>query len=81
MLSVVHACTKFHHYIFGKQVTVFNDHKPLEDIFKKTLLSTPMRIQRMRLRLQWYDLDVKYRRGKDMELPDSLKGSTDLQHA
>ncbi|KAF0043714.1 hypothetical protein F2P81_005051 [Scophthalmus maximus] len=33
MLSIVHACTKFHHYLFGKQVTVFNDHKPLEDIF------------------------------------------------
>ncbi len=31
-----------------------------------------MRIQRMRLRLQWYDLTVKYRRGKDMELPDTL---------
>lgn len=50
MLSIVHACTKFHHYIFGKHVTVYNDPKPLEDIYKKPLLSTPMRIQRMRLR-------------------------------
>lgn len=65
MLSIVHACTKFHHYILGKQVTVYNDHKPLEDIFKKSLLLTPMR-------LQWYDINVKYRRGKDMELPDTL---------
>lgn len=72
MLSIVHACIKFHHYIFGKHVTVYNDHKPLEDIYKKPLLSTPMRIQRMRLRLQWYDITVKYRRGKDMELPDTL---------
>ena len=71
-LSIVHACTKFHNYIFGTHVTVYNDHKPLKDIFKKSLLSTPMRIQRMRLRLQWYDLTVKYRRGKDMELPDTL---------
>lgn len=61
---------KFHHYILGKQVTVYNDHKPLEDIFKKSLLLTPMRIQRMRL--QWYDINVKNRRGKDMELPDTL---------
>ena len=38
----------------------------------KSLLSTSMRIQRMRLRLQWYDLTVKYRTGKDMELPDTL---------
>lgn len=72
MLSIVHACVKFHNYIFGNHVTVYNDHKPLEDIFRKLLLSTPMRIQRMRFRLQWYDLTVKYRRGKDMELPDTL---------
>lgn len=39
-LSIVHACTKFHNYIFGTHVTVYNDHKPLEDIFKKPLLST-----------------------------------------
>ena len=34
MLSIVHACEKFHPktYIFGKEVTVFNDHKPLEHI-------------------------------------------------
>lgn len=72
MLSIVHGCTKFHNYILGKPVTVFNDHKPLEDIYKKPLLDTPMRIQRMRLRLQWYDLQVTYRKGKDMELPDTL---------
>lgn len=29
-------------------------------------------IQRMRLHLQSYDLTVKYRRGRDMELPDTL---------
>ena len=72
MLSIVHGCIKFHHFIFGKHVTIYNDHKPLEDIYRKPLLSTPMRIQRMRLRLQWYDITVKYRRGKDMELPDTL---------
>lgn len=43
-LSIVHACTNFHNYIFGTHVTVYNDHKPLKDIFKKPLLSTPMRI-------------------------------------
>ena len=31
--SIVHACIKFHHYIFGKHVTIYNDHKPLEEIF------------------------------------------------
>uniref|UniRef100_A0A3B3HYR4 Reverse transcriptase RNase H-like domain-containing protein n=1 Tax=Oryzias latipes TaxID=8090 RepID=A0A3B3HYR4_ORYLA len=72
MLSIVHAFTKFLHYVLRKHVTVFNDPKPLKDIYKKPLLSTPLHIQRMRLQLQWNDITVRYRRGKDMELPDTL---------
>ncbi|XP_060085903.1 uncharacterized protein K02A2.6-like [Ylistrum balloti] len=72
LLSIVHAATKFHCYIFGKTVTVYNDHKPLEQIFRKPLLSAPMRLQRMLMRLQWYDLDVKYMPGKDLIVADAL---------
>ena len=72
MLSMVHACKKFHPYIFGKEVTVYNDHKPLKQILKKPLLAAPMWLQRMLLNLQWYDLIVKYRKGKEMYLPDTL---------
>uniref|UniRef100_A0A2C9L5T5 Integrase catalytic domain-containing protein n=1 Tax=Biomphalaria glabrata TaxID=6526 RepID=A0A2C9L5T5_BIOGL len=64
--------SKFHCYIFGKEVTVNNDHKPLEQIFKKLLLSAPMRIQKMSIRLQWYDLKVCYRKGKEMFISDTL---------
>ena len=28
MLSIVHACKKFNPYIFSKEVTVDNNHKP-----------------------------------------------------
>ena len=31
-----------------------------------------MRLQRMLLALQWYDLNVIYKKGKDMQLPDTL---------
>lgn len=72
MLSIVFACRKFHCYIFGKETTVYNDHKPLEIIFKKPLLSAPMRLQRMLLSLQWYDLKVSYRKGVEMQLADTL---------
>ncbi|GFR94327.1 transposon Ty3-I Gag-Pol polyprotein [Elysia marginata] len=72
MLAIVHACKKFHCFIFGKEVTVFTDHKPLEQIFKKQLLAAPMRLQRMLLTLQWYDITVTYRKGKDMQVPDTL---------
>ena len=38
MLSIIYAATMFHQYIFGKHVTVLNDHKPLEAIFKKAAI-------------------------------------------
>ena len=44
MLSIVHAATKFHCYIIGKETVVCNDHKPLEMIFQKPLVSAPMRL-------------------------------------
>ena len=56
----------------SQSVVVYNDHKPLEEIFKKPLLSSPMRLQRMLLKLQRYDLEVNYCRGSEMVLPDTL---------
>ena len=48
------------------------DHKPLESIFKKSLLSAPCRLQRMLLRLQRYNLSVSYKPGSQMFLADHL---------
>ncbi|XP_033760776.1 uncharacterized protein K02A2.6-like [Pecten maximus] len=72
MLAILYSCSKFHSYIFGKEVSVYSDHKPLETLFRKTLLSAPMRIQKMMIRLQWYDISVVYRKGKDMHVSDAL---------
>lgn len=63
LLAVIFACKKFHDYIIGKHVTVETDHKPLELILKKPFLSAPMRLQRMMLQLQRYDLAVGYKKG------------------
>ena len=72
MLAIVHSCRKFHHYIFGKATKVESDHKPLQAIFKKPLLSAPMRLQSMLLRLQPYDLEVTYKPGKEIPIGDAL---------
>ena len=72
MLSVVFSTTRFHRYIFGKQTVIYNDHKPLEQIFRKPLLSAPMRIQNMMLKLQWYDIELRYRKGTEMHVSDAL---------
>ena len=48
MLAIVFAKTRFHAYIYGKQI----DHKPLMAIVKKPLTAALTRLQRMLLRLQ-----------------------------
>ena len=74
-LAVVFGCEKFHQYIFGKQFTVESDHKPLEAIFKKGLDKCPVRLQRMRIRLQPYDFNLIYKPGKELLLADALSRS------
>ncbi|UYV69844.1 K02A2.6-like, partial [Cordylochernes scorpioides] len=71
-LAIQFGCRKFHKYIFGRPVLVETDHKPLETIFKKCLSKSPLRLQRILLELQPYDLKVKYVRGKDMFIADLL---------
>ena len=67
------ACEKFDKYIFGCDVVHMEiDHKPLEEIFKKSLCDAPARLQRMLLRLQRYNLEVKYKKGSLMFIADTL---------
>ena len=72
-LSIVFATERFDQYILGKtQVLIQNDHKPLMTIFKKPILTSPKRLQRMRLRLQKYSLVVEYKPGPKMHISDTL---------
>ena len=71
-LAIVFACQKFHHYIYGKHTFVETDDKPLEVIAKKSILAAPRRLQRMLLQLQWYDLEITYRPGKQQWIADIL---------
>ena len=48
------------------------DHKPLEIIMKKPLHLVPMRLQRMRIRLQRYNVIVQYKLGKSIPVADIL---------
>ena len=72
MLAVVHGLEKFHYFAYGRHVTVETDHKPLESIFKKHISSAPPRIARMMLRIQKYDVEIKYVPGKDIPVADAL---------
>ena len=73
LLAILFACTHFDIYLYGRElVTVETDHKPLESIFLKPLNEAPLRLQRMLLRLQRYSLRVKYKKGDQLFLADTL---------
>lgn len=72
-LAIVFACERFNQYLARRaNISVKTDHKPLESIFKRSLLSAPCRLQRMLLRLQRYNLSVSYKPGSQMFLADHL---------
>ena len=66
LLAIVFRCKKFHTYLYGRSFVVESDHKPLEMICLKNLISAPVRLQRMLLRLQQYDMVITYWPGKEM---------------
>ena len=64
---------RFNQYLARREkIIVESDHKPLQGIFKKSVLAAPCRLQRMLLRLQRYNLDVQYKPGSQMYLADHL---------
>ena len=76
MLSIVFGMERFESYLYGRKVIVESDHKPLESILKKSLLSAPKRLQRMMLRLQKFELEAVYKKGPLMFMADTLSRAT-----
>ena len=72
LLAIVFGMEEFETYLYGRKVLVESDHKPLELIFEKSLLSAPKRIQRMLLRLRRYEFEVTYKRGTLPFMADTL---------
>ena len=72
LLAIVFGCERFHQYLYGKEVLVQTDHKPLINMLKKPLHTTPARIQRLLIRLQRYNLKLTYVPGKFMYIADCL---------
>ena len=72
LLAIVFAYQRFSTYLLGRSFVAESDHKPLEMIAMKNLENVPPRLQRMLLELQRYDVTIKYRPGKEMQLADAL---------
>lgn len=72
LLAVVYGLQKFHHYTYGRNVTVITDHKPLVAISNKPLHKAPKRLQSLLLKAQTYNFDIQYKPGKQIPISDAL---------
>jgi len=62
------ACGKFRDYLIGLTFDLETDHKPLLSLFAKNNLDElSPRIQRFRMRLAWYDNNIKFVSGKKLD--------------
>ena len=64
-LAITWACEHFHIYLFGAPFTVYTDHKPLLSMFNSPRAQLSARIERWVMRIQPYEMTVKYRPGYD----------------
>jgi hypothetical protein len=73
-LGIVFACEKFERYLVGLPSFRFiTDHRPLIPLINKPdLHDTPMRCQRMLMRLMRYNLKAEYAPGKTLVVADAL---------
>ncbi|KFM62105.1 Retrovirus-related Pol polyprotein from transposon 17.6, partial [Stegodyphus mimosarum] len=75
-LSILFAVNKFHYYIYGREVEVLTDHKPLVSIMNKNIANVlSNRLQRIKIKLLKYNLKLKYLPGKYMYIADLLSRS------
>ena len=58
LMAIVFSLTKFHHWVYGKKVEVFSDHRPLQ--WLNSLSKHSSRLARWNLISQNYDVTTTY---------------------
>ena len=72
LLAIVFAFKKFHTYVYGRSdITVETDHRPLVRILEP-LHQVPLRLQKMRMKLQGYDFKLIAKKGTEIPVADAL---------
>ena len=74
-LAIIFGVEKFHNSLFGREFTIFTDHKPLKHLFGEDKPIPPMasaRLQRWALKLSAYQYKIAHKPGKDNANADVL---------
>ena len=77
----MYTCERFHQYVYGQAFEIETDHKPLVSIMSKPQNDCPVRIQRMLIRPQKYDVQMTYTSGKYMFTADTLSRAVDKEES
>lgn len=72
MLAIVFGLERFDQYTYGRRIFVTSDHKPLETIIRKPLSEVPRRLQRLLMRSNRYDIELKWTKGSSLLIADTL---------
>lgn len=70
LLAIVDSCKHFRPYLFGQKFTIETDHKPLTWLF--SLKEPNQRLIRWKLRLEEFNFEIKYKKGKENKVADAL---------
>ena len=71
-LAIVEACKKFIQYLYGAPFILESDHQPLSYLHSQTSKVKNIRLTKWALYLQDYSFKIRYIRGADNVLADSL---------
>ena len=72
LLGVVHAVEKFSNFTTGHKTIIHTDHRPLLALFQKNIMNASPRLVRLLLRVSHYNLELVYKKGKEMYISDPL---------
>lgn len=70
LLAIVWGCKYFRPYLFGRKFTIYTDHRPLAWLF--SLKDPNSKLIRWRLKLEEYDYDIIYKKGRLNTNADAL---------
>ena len=70
LLAVVWSVKHYRPYLFGRKFTIVTDHKPLEWLF--SLKDPNSKLVHWRLKLEEYDYDIVYKKGRNNVNADAL---------
>ncbi len=70
LLSIVDSCKRFKPYLWGRRFTIECDHRPLQWLF--SLKDPSSRLYRWKIKLEEFNFEIKYVKGKTNYVADAL---------